>query len=116
MPATQLFADGKGFLSTLDSHAPPKLYITGETGEDEAFDQLTLRQWVDEGFDVTYLHFNDGGPKYKRLLQSGRWHGTGREVCYTFGDAASEVLEAFLKPTAKLCALVAYYPSAIPAP
>ncbi|KAK4983625.1 hypothetical protein LTR50_007108 [Elasticomyces elasticus] len=33
-----------------------------------------------------------------------------------FGDAASEDFDTFSKPTAKLCALVAYYPSAIPAP
>ncbi|KAK4995590.1 hypothetical protein LTR66_004619 [Elasticomyces elasticus] len=37
-------------------------------------------------------------------------------VCTAFGDAASEDFDTFSKPTAKLCALVAYYPSAIPAP
>ncbi|KAK4978482.1 hypothetical protein LTR28_005344 [Elasticomyces elasticus] len=97
-PATQHFADGKGFLSTFDNSTPPKLY------------------WIDEGFDVTHLHFNNGGPRFKRTLQSlGQGMGLGENFAMP-GDAASEVSDTFSKLTAKLCALVAYYPSAIPAP
>ena len=42
-------------------HSPPKLFITAETSD---FDEITLQQWRDEGFDVEYLPLeNQGGQK-----------------------------------------------------
>lgn len=46
-------------------------------------------------------------------LQSGC---SPRSPTTAFGDAASECLEASVRPSPRLCALVAYYPSAIPEP
>lgn len=41
--------------------APPKLFVTAETSD---FDEITLQQWRDEGFDVEYLPLeNEGGQK-----------------------------------------------------
>ncbi|KAF2230871.1 dienelactone hydrolase-like protein [Viridothelium virens] len=98
--------------------APPKLFVTAETSD---FDEITLQKWRDEGFDVEYLPLeNDGGQKaylesLKRLhegLGVGDYYGI-----VAYGDAAALCLDAHIKPNnTKICALVAYYPSSIPAP
>jgi hypothetical protein len=58
-------ADTNGFLSSDFPHPPPKLYITAE---DEDFDELTLQEWRDEGFNVTYLAMGEGGRKFADRL------------------------------------------------
>ncbi|KAI9712323.1 MAG: hypothetical protein M1820_001536 [Bogoriella megaspora] len=98
--------------------APPKLYITAETTD---FDEVTLQHWRDEGFDVEYLPLeNEGGPKayVERLKTLHNGLGVGDYYgIVAYGDAAALCLEAHIKPNnTKLCALVAYYPSSIPAP
>lgn len=43
---------------------------TAETDTEEEFDQTTLRHWREEGFDVTYLPYSDGGQSYVATLKS----------------------------------------------
>lgn len=45
----------------------PRLYITAESDE---FDDYTLEAWREEGFDVQYLPFGDGGKQYVKTLHS----------------------------------------------
>jgi hypothetical protein len=115
--ATQTLTTGNGFLTSFNS-TTPRLYITAETDTIQDFDQTTLRKWRDEGFDVTYLPYRKGGPGYTRDLQEiGRSMGVGDSFgIVAFGDAAAACLETFRRPTSRLVALVAYYPSSIPDP
>lgn len=45
----------------------PRLYVTAESDD---FDDLTLQAWRDEGFEVNYLPFGDGGKQYVKTLHS----------------------------------------------
>ena len=54
------------FLSSGFPRAKPKLYITAESDD---FDELTLAEWRDEGFDVEYLPMGDAN-KYRGKLRS----------------------------------------------
>ncbi|KAL9087221.1 MAG: hypothetical protein Q9165_006715 [Trypethelium subeluteriae] len=85
--------------------APPKLFVTAETSD---FDEITLQKWRDEGFDVEYLPLeNDGGQKaYLESLKSLH-NGLGVGDYYGIVGRSNNT---------KICALVAYYPSSIPAP
>lgn len=67
--AVQTKADGGRFLS-FDSipRSPPRLYVTAETDKVEDFDQSTLEQWRNEGYDVVYVPFNGGGSSYRKVL------------------------------------------------
>lgn len=44
-----------------------RICITSETGE---FDNQTIQDWQDEGFDVVYLPLNGGGKQYESQLKS----------------------------------------------
>ncbi|KAL0259518.1 hypothetical protein SLS55_005255 [Diplodia seriata] len=93
----------------------PCLYVTAESDD---FDDSTLQAWREEGFDVHYLPFGDGGKQYVKTLHSLK-DGLGVGGTYAivaFGDAASVCLETFIRQDLKLSALVAYYPSSIPDP
>lgn len=68
-------------MATLSIHAPGMsggfLYNNGSnnarvciTAEDAEFDTETIRNWQDEGFDVVYLPFNNGGKEYENELKS----------------------------------------------
>ena len=52
MPTLTANANTTGFLSNNFPHNPPRLYITAESDD---FDDLTLQEWQDEGFDVGYV-------------------------------------------------------------
>ena len=115
MPVVQTLAAGNNFLTSFNTTVP-KLFITAETDDVSEFDQVALRQWRDEGFDVTYIPFVHGGRPYANTLQElpkSMGIGEGYAII-AFGDAAAEALEIFKRPSGKLCALVAYYPSTIP--
>ncbi|KAK2034799.1 dienelactone hydrolase [Colletotrichum zoysiae] len=108
------------FLSQNFPRARPKLYITAE---DEDFDQITLSEWRDEGFDVEYLPMGSSADKYRGKLRSLSKKKLG--PCETFGivaygDAAAICLEHYHvldnNPEFKLGLLIAYYPTAIPDP
>ncbi|KAI1266905.1 hypothetical protein F5Y18DRAFT_351895 [Xylariaceae sp. FL1019] len=108
-----------GFLSSNFPRSPPKLFITAE---DDVFDELTLREWRDEGFNVEYLPMGKNEAEYK--INLGTLRSTAElGPCETYGiiaygDAASVCLEYFHildnNPEFKLCCLVAYYPTRIP--
>lgn len=48
----------------------PKLYITAETESAQDFDQECLKQWQEEGFDVTYIPMGAGGSAYSQHLKA----------------------------------------------
>ncbi|KAF2433443.1 dienelactone hydrolase-like protein [Tothia fuscella] len=109
---------GNNFLSQFHNTIP-RLYITAETDTMAEFDQVTLKHWRSEGFDITYLPYADGGEGYVEeilgiagTLALGEFYGI-----VAYGDAAAVCLETFRTIQAgKLCVLVAYYPSSIPDP
>ena len=66
--ATQIRINGDGFLPSFSTTASPaKLIIPAETDD---FDQVTLQDWRNEGYDVTYLPLNNGGKAYTNQLRS----------------------------------------------
>jgi hypothetical protein len=115
--ATQTLSTGNGFLTSFNT-TTPRLYITAETNTAEEFDQVTLKKWSDEGFEVIYLPYGNGGSSYtSRLKDLSRNSHLGESFAVlAYGDAAALALETFRNPTARLVALVAYYPSSIPDP
>ncbi|KAH8689910.1 hypothetical protein BGW36DRAFT_307799 [Talaromyces proteolyticus] len=118
MASITINAPGNGlvyntFLNTQLS--TPRLCITSE--EDE-FDAETIRNWQNEGFDVSYVPLNEGGKDYLNRLENLKdGLGVGEQYAIVaYGDAAAFCLDHFHKPAtgARLTALVAYYPTAIP--
>ncbi|KAJ3536514.1 hypothetical protein NM208_g6681 [Fusarium decemcellulare] len=110
----------QNFLSKDFPRSPPKLYVTGD---DDDFDQVTLAEWRDEGFDVEYISMESHGDGYLRKIKSLSKENMG--PCEKFGivaydDAAAICLEHFHvldhNPEFKLGLLIAYYPTSIPDP
>lgn len=130
------------FLSKDFPRSPPKLYITAE--EDD-FDEVTVQEWRDEGFDVEYFSMEshpakDGGYLSKLKSLSAEKMGPcekfgiigtfflsilcrlyeSADFCEAFGDAAAWCLEHYHvldnNPEFKLGLLIAYYPTSIPDP
>jgi len=66
--AVQTLTSGDGFLTSFNA-TTPRLYITAETDTIEEFDQITLKHWREEGFDVIYLPFGRGGKAYVKELE-----------------------------------------------
>ena len=119
------------------SVAQPKVVITSE-GDD--FDQTTIQNWRAEGFEVSYLPFTNYQTDYIHSLQHladplelGENFAivgllalirTESKLSYwlmlpflaAYGEAASVALDVAVKPVARLCALVAYYPEKFPTP
>ncbi|KAF2807586.1 NTF2-like protein [Mytilinidion resinicola] len=104
-----------GFLSF--NAKPPLVWITGD---EEEFDETTLRYWKEEGFTTKYLPYSPTADPNAYLAKLKTLHNElPLGVSYAliaYGTAASLVLRAALKPMPRLCALVAYYPSAVPNP
>ncbi|RAH64683.1 uncharacterized protein BO66DRAFT_463649 [Aspergillus aculeatinus CBS 121060] len=99
------------------SAQPAQLCITAE---DELFDEEFLQTWRREGFQVIYIPFQSDRKSYIAALDAVKHDLRVSEVyaIISFGDAASFCLTHYLKlpNTNKLCALIAYYPTAIPGP
>ncbi|CAI7603003.1 hypothetical protein N7533_000302 [Penicillium manginii] len=92
-----------------------RVCITSETNE---FDNQTIQDWQEEGFDVVYLPLNGGGKEYESQLKTVK-EGLGVGENYAviaFGEAASYCLEYYSKSfnCSRLCGLIAYYPTVIP--
>ena len=68
-----------GFLSSDFPRNPPKLYVTSESDE---FDQLTITEWKNEGFDVQYLSMGAGEKEYRAKLAS--LNGSHLGPCETY--------------------------------
>ncbi|KAF2098771.1 dienelactone hydrolase-like protein [Rhizodiscina lignyota] len=85
---------------------------------EEEFDQVTLRHWREEGFVVTFLPYGQGGQQYVSTLKSlDKNMSLGEHFAIVaFGDAATVCMETFRHNMPRICALVAYYPSAVTDP
>jgi len=110
----------QSFLSSDFPRSPSKLYITAETDD---FDNSTLSQWSNEGFDVEYLSMGKGGSEYAAKLHEISRRELGpceRFGIVAYGDAASACLMHFHNlennHDLRLGCLVAYYPTQIPDP
>src|ERR1700750_393267 len=101
--ATQTLSTGNGFLTSFNT-TTPRLYITAETNTAEEFDQVTLKKWTDEGFDVSYLPYGNGGASYVNRLKdiSRKSHLGDSFAVIAYGDAAALALDTFRNPTARL--------------
>ena len=93
---------------------PPRLFLTSTA---PAAPEKTLLYWKNEGFDVRYLRYNPSEQaNYIRALKALHENlevgGAYGLICY--GDAASVVLKTAIKPMAKCCAIVAFYPPILP--
>ncbi|KAI4156634.1 MAG: hypothetical protein LQ340_000137 [Diploschistes diacapsis] len=98
-------ASNEPFLKQLNNKKTPHVIITAEESD---FDESILKGFRSEGFNVQYVAMgNDNSTKYSERLHA---------VANAYGDAASVILESHVKPTPRLIALIAYYPSAIPDP
>lgn len=73
------FRDGN-FLSNDFPRSAPKLYITGEADD---FDEVTLKEWRNEGFDVEYFSVESCGNKYAQKLK--QLSQEDRAPCEKFG-------------------------------
>jgi hypothetical protein len=73
-------ANTNGFLSNDFPHPPPRLYFTAE---DDDFDDETLQEWREEGFNVAYVPMGRGGKEYAGRLDGLSRAGLG--VGETFG-------------------------------
>ncbi|KAL9126464.1 MAG: hypothetical protein Q9217_004485 [Psora testacea] len=93
----------------------PKLVLTSQ---DEEFDPVTIRNWHAEGFQVSYLPYTGTRKAFERELQYLHYPLELGEkyAIVAYGDAAMVVLDVAQKPMPKLCTLVVYYPTKIPAP
>ena len=74
MPTLGANANTTGFLSNNFPHNPPRLYITAESDD---FDDVTLQEWQDEGFDVGYVPLKEGGREYGSTLDGLSRAGLG---------------------------------------
>lgn len=124
MPTSQLtvplnIPSGTGnFLSKFNDPRSCHLYITAETDAEADFDPVIIRRWREEGFQVSYIPLSNGGKDYISTLKSlDKDLSLGDKFAIiAFGEAATICLETYRHNTPKLCALVAYYPTAITDP
>ncbi|KAG9553322.1 dienelactone hydrolase, partial [Aureobasidium melanogenum] len=107
---------GEPFLQHLNVSKTPYIFLTAETDD---FDEEIIAAWQDEGFVTTYVPYGDGGRDYVNRMHAAPDQAVGLNDQYAivaFGDAASVCLEAYVKSTPRLAALIAYYPDKIPDP
>ncbi|KAF1985741.1 hypothetical protein K402DRAFT_333699 [Aulographum hederae CBS 113979] len=106
-------ATGRGFLSF--NSQPPRLYITCEGDE---FDETVLKQWENEGFEVSFIPMpSHPGKPYANLitnLSKGLPLGANYALL-AYGLAASACLTIAEKPLPHCAALICFYPPTIPA-
>ena len=81
-----------GFLSSDFPRNPPKLYVTAESDD---FDQLTVSEWKDEGFDVQYLSMGAGDKEYRAKLASLNSSHLGPCETYAVVGMPSEICTMF---------------------
>ncbi|KAL5120899.1 hypothetical protein ACEQ8H_001086 [Pleosporales sp. CAS-2024a] len=113
MSITSFDHNGSGFLKF--NSATPRVWITGASEPSEK----TLLNWKEEGFDARHLPYDAAhGPEYVQSLKQlhkdlniGEYY-----ALIAYGDAASVVLKTAIKPMAKCCAIIAFYPPWLPSP
>ncbi|KAL1311523.1 hypothetical protein AAFC00_001644 [Neodothiora populina] len=111
--ARQAGNTGGGFLKF--NSKPPRIYLTSE---DPDFDPFTIQQWKSEGFDVQYLPFDGDLKVFKnQLMHIGDDLEIGEHYALiAYESAATAALDACIKPHHHMVALIAYYPTTVPAP
>ncbi|EME42768.1 hypothetical protein DOTSEDRAFT_176049 [Dothistroma septosporum NZE10] len=94
---------------------PPRLHVTAD---DDEFDSSILQHLKDEGFNVTYLPWQNGGKPYRtQLAHLADDLELGESYAIlSYASAAADCLDYHLKPQPHLAALIAYYPTHIPSP
>ncbi|KAK5114548.1 hypothetical protein LTR62_002483 [Meristemomyces frigidus] len=99
----------------MDNRMPPSLYVTGDDG---GFDSTLLQHFEAEGFNVHYLPLGkDPKPYRDRLRHLADDLELGEKYAIiAFGEAATHCLDAHIKPTPHLAAVIAYYPTSLPPP
>jgi carboxymethylenebutenolidase len=113
MSITSFDQNGSGFLKF--NSGTPRIWITNVSSPSEK----TLLAWKEEGFDARYLPYDPAnGPAYIRTLKHlNEDLGLGEHYALiAYGDAASVVLKTAMKPLAKCCAIIAFYPPLLPSP
>jgi carboxymethylenebutenolidase len=113
MSITSFDQNGSGFLKF--NSGTPRIWITSTSEPSER----TLLNWKEEGFDARYLPYDPAnGPAYIRSLKHlSEELGLGEHYALiAYGDAASVVLKTAMKPLAKCCAIIAFYPPLLPSP
>lgn len=105
---------GSSFLSF--NKNPPRIVVTDSKPHPP---ERLLLGWREEGFDARYLPFDRTNPtefvrSLRNLHDAFEFNETYAIVCY--GEAASVVLNTALKPLAKCCAIIAFYPPILPSP
>ncbi|KAK2762849.1 hypothetical protein FQN54_001024 [Arachnomyces sp. PD_36] len=95
-----------------------RLVLTSGTPE---IDRLTVQHFQEEGFTVSFLPYNGNPKEYDSQLQQledplepGDKYAIVDPINTAYGEPATFVLEACVKPMPKLCAVVAYYPNHVP--
>lgn len=67
MASVSINAPGSSGFRYSNASGRMRLCISAETPD---FDTEILRNWRDEGFDVVYLPYNEGGNEYQKTLRS----------------------------------------------
>ncbi|MCJ1406111.1 hypothetical protein MMC19_000176 [Ptychographa xylographoides] len=111
----EMKAPGPSVMESNLNKSAPRIYISAESA---VFDEQILRNWKDEGFQVFYLPYNGHNRKKQYIQQINHIAdalGLGETYALVaYGNAATVALELCVKPMAKLCALVAFYPTEQP--
>lgn len=113
MSITSFDQNGSGFLKF--NTGTPRVWLTSASEPSER----TLLAWKEEGFDARYLPYDSvNGPAYLRSLKHLHEDLNLGEsyALIAYGNAASVVLKTAMKPLAKCCAIIAFYPPVLPGP
>jgi hypothetical protein len=95
---------------------PPRVFLTDSSPHAS---ETALLSWKEEGFAATYLPYDSSAQSaYIRTLKnlSNSLELGEKYAIVAYGEAASVVLKTAMKPLAKCCAIVAFYPHVMPGP
>lgn len=113
MSITSFDQNGSSFLKFNSS--PPRVYLTSQT----AIPEKILLWWKEEGFDAHYIPYEpQNQAAYVRTIKtlSESLNLGEHYALVAYGEAASVVLKTAMKPLAKCCAIIAFYPPLLPGP
>ncbi|WPH04867.1 Hypothetical protein R9X50_00776400 [Acrodontium crateriforme] len=100
-----------GFLKF--NNSKPRVHVTAD---DEEFDSEFMNHLQEEGFETTYVPYNDNVKEYRatiRALADGLQLSENFAII-SFGKASTVLLDHLIKPMSHCVALIAYYPSQQP--
>ncbi|KAF4556181.1 Hypothetical protein D9617_1g080560 [Elsinoe fawcettii] len=100
------------FFSHLKYHKTCHLLLTAETDD---FDEVTVQEWRQEGFSVSYMGFGDGGADFVRRVQAHADKiSVGEQYAIVAYGSPGTPLLSSLRHLPRLLAFIAYYPPQIP--